>query len=114
MTRLPNPEKPAYVARPQTVIEPIWVSDDATTAAVEEAVAAAEEARKTAAREAVVESEEVPPRAPAPAARTITVQPLRITPLDEIDDIDVAKAINERLSLDPRVATFADQWLTGD
>jgi hypothetical protein len=114
MTPLPKPEKPAYVARPQTVIEPIWVSDDATTAAVEEAVAAAEEALQTAAAEAVVESEEVPAEAPAPAARTITVQPLRITPLDEIDDIDVAKAINERLSLDPRVATFADQWMLED
>jgi hypothetical protein len=114
MTPLPKPEKPAYVARPQTVIEPIWVSDDATTAAVEEAVAAAEEALQAAVAEAVVESEEIPAEAPAPAARTITVQPLRITPLDEIDDVEVARAINERLSLDPRVATFADQWMLED
>jgi hypothetical protein len=114
MTPLPKPEKPAYVARPQTVIEPIWVSDDATAAAVEEAVAAAEEALQTAAIETAAEIEEVPAEAPAPVARTITVQPLRITPLDEIDDIEVAKAINERLSLDPRVATFADQWMLED
>ena len=36
----------------------------------------------------------------ASVARTITVQPLRITPLDEIDDIEVAKALVDRLGLD--------------
>jgi len=114
MTPQPKPEKPAYVARPQTVIEPIWVTDETTTEAVEEAVAADEEALQTTAEEAVDGTEEPATEAPAPAARTITVQPLRITPLDEIDDIEVAKAINERLPLDPRVATFADQWMLED
>ncbi len=50
----------------------------------------------------------------APVARTITVQPLAVTPLDEIEDPAVANAISERLSLDPRVATFGDQWMLED
>ena len=113
MTPLPKPEKPAYVPRPQTVIEPVWASN-ATASAVEETVAAAEAALQAAAVEPAVELDEVVTEEPAPVARTITVQPLQITPLDEIDDVDVAQAINERLSLDPRVATFADQWMLED
>jgi hypothetical protein len=114
MTPLPKPEKPAYVPRPQTIIEPIWASSEATSAA-EEAVAAAEVTLQAETVEVETPApEEAPVEAAAPPARTITVQPLHITPLEEIDDIEVARAINERLSLDPRVATFADQWMLED
>ena len=114
MTPQPKPEKPVYVPRPQSAPEPIWAPIEAASA-VEETVAAAEAALQAASAEPVaMVDEEVVQEEPVPVARTITVQPLQITPLDEIDDIAVAQAINERLPLDPRVATFADQWMLED
>jgi hypothetical protein len=114
MTPLPKPEKPAYVPKPQVTTEPVWASPEAANA-VEETVAAAEAALQSASLPpATVDEEEQAALEPVPAARTITVQPLQVTPLDEIDDVDVARAINERLPLDTRVATFADQWMLED
>jgi hypothetical protein len=113
LTPLPKPEKPAYVPREVTRPEPAWTTEDSASAMEETALAADVQLRGEVVAEEVP-AEEVPVAEPAPAARTITVQPLELTPLDEIDDLAVAKAINERLSLDPRVATFADQWMLED
>jgi hypothetical protein len=116
MKPLPKPEKPAYVPREVKVQEPVWAPIEATSA-VEETMLAAEAAlQATTSPEEVLESEPIEElvEAVAPPARTITVQPLSITPLDEIDDLAVASAITERLSLDPRVATFGDQWMLED
>jgi hypothetical protein len=48
------------------------------------------------------------------AARTITTQV--ITPIDvtDVDDINLAIALRERLGGDPRVASFGEQWLMED
>lgn len=113
MKPLPKPEKPAYVPREKPVVEPVWAPIEAASA-VEETVAAAEAALSSQMAEAEVVAEEPEVVEAAPVARTITVQPLAITPLDEIDDLAVAQAITDRLSLDPRVASFADQWMLED
>ena len=116
MTPLPKPEKPEPVARPVTP-EPIWTTLD-TTSAIEETVLAAE-ATLSASTIEVVEVEEVVIEEilevePIPAPRTVTIQPLRITKLDAVDDVAVATAITERLTLDSRVAMFGDQWMLED
>jgi hypothetical protein len=113
LTPLPKPEKPAYVPREVTRPEPVWTVADSTSAMEETALAADDELRGEPVPEGAVAEEPIVAE-PVPAARTITVQPLELTPLDEIDDLAVAQAINERLSLDPRVATFADQWMLED
>jgi hypothetical protein len=115
MKPLPKPEKPAYVPREKTPTEPVWAPID-TTSAVEETVLAAEAALNAPAAEALEIDviEETVEEEVAPAARTITVQPQSITQLDEIDDLAVAEAITERLTMDPRVATFGDQWMLED
>lgn len=114
MTPLPKPEKPAVASRPQVSTETVWAPTDAASAA-EETVAAAEAALQAASLQpTAAEAEDQADAAAVPVARTITVQPLQVTPLDEIDDVDVARAINERLPLDSRVATFADQWMLED
>ena len=114
MTPLPKPDKPAYVPRERVVPEAIWAPAEASSA-VEETVLAAEAMLRSLSGEtvSVVDDSATVVELPPPA-RTITVQPLQITPLDQIDDVAVARAINERLPLDPRVATFADQWMLED
>jgi hypothetical protein len=112
MTPLPKPEKPAYVPREVARPEPIWAPTDASSA-VEETVLAADAVLQESPEVDGIVVEEVVAE-PVSVARTITVQPLEITPLDEIEDLAVAQAINERLVQDPRVATFADQWMLED
>jgi hypothetical protein len=55
--------------------------------------------------------DEVVEETAAPLARTVTVTPPVAQTFAEVDDTEVARAITERLSLDPRVATFGDQWM---
>jgi hypothetical protein len=50
----------------------------------------------------------------APAARTIVVPAGSMTDVAGIEDVELAEAIRGRLSADPRVATFADQWMMED
>jgi len=116
MKPLPKPERPAPVVR-ERAPEPVWASSDASSA-VEETFLAAEAALNPTVAETPTDQpdilEEIVEVEPAPTARTITVQPLRITKLDEIDDIAVAKAVSQRLMQDTRVATFGDQWMLED
>jgi hypothetical protein len=52
--------------------------------------------------------------APAVVARTITTQAAKSTDITEVDDINLAIALRERLGADPRVANFGEQWLMED
>jgi hypothetical protein len=109
MKPLPKPEKPAYVPPPRAP-EPQWAPTDVASAA-EETLLAAE-----AALQAIPPAEDVPAEGAgeevaAPQARTVTVTPPPAQTYAEVDDVDLARAITERLSLDPRVATFGDQWM---
>jgi hypothetical protein len=68
-----------------------------------------------------VESEAHPPveeepveEAPAAVARTITTQAVKPTDVTEVDDVNLAIALRERLGADPRVANFGEQWLMED
>ena len=49
-----------------------------------------------------------------PAARTITTQIIRATDVADVDDVRLALAIKDRFGADPRVASFAEQWLMED
>ena len=51
---------------------------------------------------------------PAIVARTITTQAVKPTDVTEVDDVNLAVALRERLSADPRVANFGEQWLMED
>jgi len=118
MKPLPKVEKPQPVIRERTP-EPIWTTLD-TTSAIEETVQAAEvtlagvngNGSEAPTEEIVIE--EILEVDPIPAPRTVTVQPLEITKLDAVDDIAVAQAITERLTMDSRVAMFGDQWMLED
>ena len=53
--------------------------------------------------------------APVPAvARTITTHVVAPTDVTDVDDLNLAIAIRERLGADPRVANFGEQWLMED
>jgi hypothetical protein len=58
--------------------------------------------------------EERPEEAPAAVARTITTQAIKPTDVTEVDDVNLAVALKERLGADPRVASFGEQWLMED
>ena len=57
---------------------------------------------------------EAPAPVEAPAARTITTQVSRATDVSNVDDLELARALRDRLGGDPRVATFGEQWLMED
>jgi len=69
---------------------------------------------------AVIEPIEIEPEVEAPvvvempAARTITTQVSRATDVSNVDDLELARALRDRLGGDPRVATFGEQWLMED
>jgi hypothetical protein len=67
---------------------------------------------KSEAQPAVVE--ERTEEAPAAVARTITTQAIKPTEVTEVDDVNLAVALRERLGADPRVANFGEQWLMED
>ncbi len=52
--------------------------------------------------------------APAVAARTITTQAARPTDMTDVDDVNLALALRDRIGGDPRVANFGEQWLMED
>jgi hypothetical protein len=52
--------------------------------------------------------------APAAVARTITTQAVKPTDVTEVDDVNLAVALRERLGGDPRVANFGELWLMED
>jgi hypothetical protein len=53
-------------------------------------------------------------QAPPAIARTITTQAGKPTEVTEVDDVNLAVALRERLGADPRVANFGEQWLMED
>ena len=112
MTPLPKPESrhPSSAERP---VEPIWATMR-NSSAVEETVLAAEAALKprwTTERTSQHHCRRGSDVEPPTAARTITIQPLQITKLDEIEDVAVARAINGRLTLD---SAGGDLWRSVD
>ena len=52
--------------------------------------------------------------APAVVARTITTQVAKPSDVADVDDVELALAIRERLGSDPRIANFGEQWLMED
>ena len=64
--------------------------------------------------EAIIDEPEVEVDAPVVAARTITTQATKPTDMTDVDDLNLALAIRESLSGDPRVAQFGEQWLMED
>lgn len=109
MKPLPKPEKPAYVAPPRTP-EPQWAPAEFANAA-EETLLAAEAALQAIPAAEAAPVDELVEEVPVSQARTVTVTPPPAQTYAGVDDTEVARAISERLSLDPRVATFGDQWM---
>jgi hypothetical protein len=108
LTPLPKPERsatPRVRPRPQ---EP--VVDVLAGLELGEVTAPSVEPEEPAA----IVPEEAPEEAPVAVARTITTQAATATDVTEVDDLNLAVAIRERLAGDPRVAHFGEQWLMED
>ena len=128
MTPRPRPERPAIPIRERPRIDERWSTLQVTLDDLEEADAdqdveapAAPEVEEIAAEVDPVKGVEDEPaeavavEAPvAPPARTITIPVVTPTDVTGIDDLDLAAAIRQRLSADPRVANFGEQWLMED
>ena len=104
-TPLPKPEGSA--PRPRPRLEPTPVDVMAEIDGLE-----IDEPSQPEAQPPVVE--ERAEEAPATAARTITTQAAKPTEVTEVDDVNLAVALRERLGTDPRVANFGEQWLMED
>lgn len=106
LTPRPKPDRPAAQrARPRMLTPEVDVLAELEEIPVEELFV-----------EAVVEVAEVEPveEVPVVVARTITTQVVKPTDITDVDDINLALAIRDRLGADPRVATFGEQWLMED
>lgn len=57
---------------------------------------------------------EVVEEAPAVVAHTITTQAAKPTDIADVDDLNLALAIRDRLGADPRIASFGEQWMMED
>ena len=125
MTPQPKPERPAAPVRERPRIDERWstlqvtLDDLEEDAAEAEAVVEAESPVPEPAVEpvAVVEAPAEPVAAEAPVvppARTITIPVVTPTDVTGIDDLDLAAAIRQRLTADPRVANFGEHWLMED
>ncbi len=73
-----------------------------------------EEPAVVAAPEVIEPEVEAQAVAEVPAARTITTHVSRATDVSNVDDLELARALRDRLGSDPRVATFGEQWLMED
>ena len=62
----------------------------------------------------LVVEEEPAEEVPAAVARSITTQVVKPSDVTEVDDVNLAVALRERLGADPRVANFGEQWLMED
>jgi hypothetical protein len=113
LTPLPKPDRPAMPKarpRPQEPVVDVLAGLELAQEPepiVEPAVAVLE----PEALEALEAPDEDVPVAPA---RTITTQAASATDMTDVDDVNLALAIRERLSGDPRVANFGEQWLMED
>jgi hypothetical protein len=105
-TPLPKPEGVVSRPRPRQEPAPIDVLAEIDGLQIEEP-AEQPESQPTIVEEPI---EEVP----VAVARTITTQTATPTDVTEVDDVNLAVALRERLSTDPRVANFGEQWLMED
>lgn len=105
-TPLPKPEGAAPRPRPRQEAAPIDVLAEMDGLQVAEPTVKPE-------AEPPIEEERAE-EAPAAVARTITTQAVKPTDVTEVDDINLAVALRERLGADPRVANFGEQWLMED
>jgi hypothetical protein len=105
-TPLPKPEGVIQRPRPRPEVAQVDVLAGLDLLAIDEAPAQPEVQTPT-----VEESIE---EAPAAVARTITTQAAKPTEVTEVDDVNLAVALRERLGTDPRVANFGEQWLMED
>lgn len=106
ITPLPRPERPATPRpRPQSAEPAIDV-----LAEIDLAVPGMPpEPQPVVAAEVEAEAE-----APQVVARTITTQVVKPTDVTDVDDVNLAAALRDRLGTDPRVANFGEQWLMED
>jgi hypothetical protein len=103
---LPKPERPATPRpRPRAATPDVDVMAEIQLEPVEAAV------EPEIAAELVAEPIE---EAPPVVARTITTQLVTPTDVADVDDINLALALRERLASDPRVANFGEQWMMED
>lgn len=105
-TPLPKPEGATPRPRPRQEVIQVDVLAGLDEPQVDEPSAQPE------AQPAIVE--ERIEEAPAAVARTITTQAAKPTDVTEVDDVNLAVALRERLGTDPRVANFGEQWLMED
>lgn len=105
-TPLPKPEAAALRPRPRPEAALVDVLAGMDELQIDEPSVMPED------QPAVVE--ELPEEAPAAVARTITTQAIKPTDVTEVDDVNLAVALKERLGADPRVANFGEQWLMED
>jgi len=105
-TPLPKPERTAPRALPRPELAPVDVLAELDDFQV---------AEQPTMPESPTQSDEEPiDQAPAVVARTITTQAVKPTEVTEVDDVNLAVALRERLGADPRVANFGEQWLMED
>jgi hypothetical protein len=105
-TPLPKPERTAPRALPRPEIAFADVLAELDDLQVEESPVPPETQTQI--------DEEAIEQAPAAVARTITTQAAKPIEVTEVDDINLAVALRERLAVDPRVANFGEQWLMED
>jgi hypothetical protein len=117
LTPKPRPERPqTHRPRPRLQEPVIDVMAEVVDLPLNVApLASAFDAEEPAAIEVEeIEAEVEAPVVETPAARTITTQVSRATDVSNVDDLELARALRERLGGDPRVATFGEQWLMED
>ena len=143
LTPRPKQERPALPTRVRPKIYPAWATlpsildgmeDEFEEAAAEAAEMVAELAPEPAEDAVAAVAVDVPAAAPepesvaevepaeepepaepvAPPARTITLPAVTPTDVTGVDDIELANVIRERLTGDPRVANFGEQWMMED
>jgi hypothetical protein len=105
-TPLPKPERTAPRALPRPEIAFADVLAELDDLQVEESPVPPETQTQI--------DEEAIEQVPAAVARTITTQAAKPIEVTEVDDINLAVALRERLAVDPRVANFGEQWLMED
>ena len=105
-TPLPKPERTAPRALPRQEVAHVDVLAELDDLQVDEPPA-------TADIQPSIDEEPIE-QAPAAVARTITTQAVKPTDVTEVDDLNLAVALRERLGADPRVANFGEQWLMED
>ena len=106
----PRPQEPVIDVMAEVVDLPLHVAPLTAAFEIEEPAVAEVEVEV----EAIVPEVEAPAVVETPVARTITTQVSRATDVSNVDDLELARALRERLGGDPRVAVFGEQWLMED